>query len=779
MSNFTSFLGGALRAVNDGIARNREYEKEQEKLEGERDFLREQNQFKAGVQREIARMGADATVEAARLRQKNANANRYTNINGHFKHLKRGTEIERIRGGFAALASDPEKIKELMNDANQRGPFIAKLGELVSAAKNHNFYASKQGPMSGDKPELPVVWDKLHPIIGKNSYLSNLVKQIETGQINATQPKGQVSQSVVGGQVRRNIAPASKQPAMFKAAEIFQKSRVQMLDEVKRPEDYIEEVKSLIGSGWNKYQKNYEGNNKYWSAASSPFVAYISGNAIADSANMQAAKEWLYNREHGFIHATGDKKGQIIKEDIMKLVKLYGKQNSSTERSGYNPKSVLFESYLKDNPLVQKAIESRREAYASARTAHNTWKRLRAATEVTRTGSGVVNRLMVLRGGLPEVISGGIKQLGQLVKGLSSFKLGDAVIERKFKNTISRYNEAQKLLTSKKNLTQADRETIAAARVQALEMTMAYQLTAILQGGTGGRTISDTDVTRTLSIFGGDAISFEQKMAKLNIVGEFIDRALTRGQFFSDRALPLGSNAGMYDTYLKVEDIIRDYKGDDIVGHFVDTVERKYMEATKNAPLDLSTNTFGTMSRRFLITKIADSAARGFKDSAGDSYGANAIIFNREVLQNFIDEDIKLKPSDTRTLGIIRDEDTKKLYVLNIEAFKNYGAATTDKDRDKIKKDSRGKKAYDLMSGKVVNVEYGFSGKLINGNRIPQISFIDPETAPPTTSKNKPQAAVQSNLGKPPVLKVKNARQAASKVFKSTIFGGYDTSAYK
>ena len=44
MSNFTSFLGGALRAVNDGIARNREYEKEQEKLEGERDFLREQAQ---------------------------------------------------------------------------------------------------------------------------------------------------------------------------------------------------------------------------------------------------------------------------------------------------------------------------------------------------------------------------------------------------------------------------------------------------------------------------------------------------------------------------------------------------------------------------------------------------------------------------------------------------------------------------------------------------------------------------------------------------------------
>jgi len=54
------------------------------------------------------------------------------------------------------------------------------------------------------------------------------------------------------------------------------------------------------------------------------------------------------------------------------------------------------------------------------------------------------------------------------------------------------------------------------------------------------------------------------------------------------------------------------------------------------------------------------------------------------------------------------------------------------------------------MSGKVVNVEYGFSGKLINGNRIPQISFIDPETASSTTPKNKPQAAVQSGLGKPP-----------------------------
>jgi len=72
----------------------------------------------------------------------------------------------------------------------------------------------------------------------------------------------------------------------------------------------------------------------------------------------------------------------------------------------------------------------------------------------------------------------------------------------------------------------------AAIRAQSLELILAYQITAILQGGTGGRTISDTDVKYARTLFSTSTDSLSQRMGRLNNVRLMLNGYLNRGSFW-------------------------------------------------------------------------------------------------------------------------------------------------------------------------------------------------------------------------------------------------------
>ena len=731
MSNFTAFLGGALRAVDEGISRNRQYQQEQERLEEERDFQREQAQFKADLQRELQKSRNISQLQLEKIKATNLNTrNKASLLGGAILYSKGETKSERSINALSAFAQNRELVQEYLKDADKRGLLISDIAKLIANIKNDKTFWSPQGPASRQKPKIPVVYAKPEfvNLLKLNSPLYNLFKKVEMGVLNEFEQtdKNTLTTTVKNGNQVVNTAPPNKHKAVKLAANVYASTRPTSMTTVISPEKNIANLASLIGSDWNPEQENNEGNNKYWSAANSPFVKLISGKAISDDTMKEEARKWLFNREHGFV----DEQGRIKKSDIIKLVKIYAKQNTILPNStpGYPPDPLTYEAYLKNNPIERKKLEALNSQHQAAESANFTLTKLIGAVNETGEGSGIINNLVVMRGALPSFIKGAATQMFNIVTATAGgFFEHNSKLVTKVKNIKERYMKAEEL-AKKRVRTQSEQQEIAAARREALEMTLAYQLTAILQGGTGGRTISDTDVTRTLSIFGGDTINKEQKLAKLELVKDFIERALTRGQFFTPNALGPNANAGLFTSYLKVSDLLQNYKGgsDGVVDHFVKTVNRKFQDKFKNQPLNtVYGSTFNTYSRSFLLDRLTAATARGFNtiNKSGDKYeyASGVIKYNNVALNAFIERDIKLEAGDSRTLGIIRDND--RLYVVNAPLIQEYVAARTNKERQRIRKNIRGKFAFDLMSGETVPITYGFSSELVQGNRLPKISF--------------------------------------------------------
>jgi len=87
--------------------------------------------------------------------------------------------------------------------------------------------------------------------------------------------------------------------------------------------------------------------------------------------------------------------------------------------------------------------------------------------------------------------------------------------ERAKRETTRQLNEAQAVLNDPK----ADQAARVAARRQFFAFTMAYKLASLLQGGTGGRTISDQDVQNMFRVLSQDALTSPVKFGEsmLNI----------------------------------------------------------------------------------------------------------------------------------------------------------------------------------------------------------------------------------------------------------------------
>ena len=87
----------------------------------------------------------------------------------------------------------------------------------------------------------------------------------------------------------------------------------------------------------------------------------------------------------------------------------------------------------------------------------------------------------------------------------------------------------------------------------ALETILAYQITSILQGGTGGRTISDTDVKITMKLFGDTFSTLDRRMAHLENVKSLIRTAIHRGRAY-ELLEPANTN---FATYGSVKNVLK------------------------------------------------------------------------------------------------------------------------------------------------------------------------------------------------------------------------------
>ena len=423
----------------------------------------------------------------------------------------------------------------------------------------------------------------------------------------------------------------------------------------------------------------------------------------------------------------------------------------------------------KKSSRQNQIVESARNGYDAARNAGITTQLLKRNIKELGNWSGLVTGAASLAGGVGPVIRGAINVFKNLITDKSDFFQADSAYKARLKGIVEKSDAAEKLLASGKNLTTTQRQSIIAARIEAIEMTLAYQLTAILQGGTGGRTISDTDVTRTLAIFGGTFIGVEQKLDKIEIVEDFIERAKLRGTLFTPKNLEDKDNAELFNVYSRISDVVNPFSADtakEATEQFSKFVEKKYVDKIKET---LESNT-ATRTRDHLMAIV--------EHHAKDKKRLVQLVVDNRVLNNFIDNDIRLKESDGKTLGVVKDGNNIP-YVVNMKAFGAWMGTTNDKQRKNViakyntGDNSTGSIAYDLSSGQRIKVQYHIKEQ---GQ-----SFIDFEAiTPDNTGASAVPPAPATVVPNADENKVTNKPQAVNKLFKKkpTIYGGYDISAY-
>tara|TARA_Y100001963_G_scaffold56299_1_gene78787 strand:- start:341 stop:3385 length:3045 start_codon:yes stop_codon:yes gene_type:complete len=303
-------------------------------------------------------------------------------------------------------------------------------------------------------------------------------------------------------------------------------------------------------------------------------IAFMSGTGEADFDTKQKYTNFILDEKNGFF-----RNGEFT-DDFFKAQEIFANRLSSPVdktanlRVGERIREKTFGAAQDADISLRKRKESIADQANITAAALRTLDELRATVDDAGTGSSALTKLITVVSATPKLIEE-VASLGQMftkargktitVRGADG-KLRE--ISRFSQDKITYINAQGKEVkgTVEDKVASAfdvftNKRGNAAARVTALETILAYQLTSILQGGTGGRTISDQDVTRTLQVFSGSFISLDQKKAKLDYLRKVISLAGAKSRLYR-QAMKGESNYGMYLTAERHEGILdQAYRG--------------------------------------------------------------------------------------------------------------------------------------------------------------------------------------------------------------------------
>jgi len=539
VSPFMSFATGALQAVDKNIDRYRaEKAAEAEREDAAAQRLKEL-EFQRETKLEAGRISADATKEAARIRAGASDTKNFINI-GDLK-IPKMKGAEGVTSTITYLAQNPEAYAAAKKDATLAPLLEAQLARAVMAAKTMTDFYERVSPVSKRAPRMAQLSVLFRPALRNNPLLLRDIQALEDMGVDIPQaPSGAAAQIKSGGEVKYVPDGEWVSPVV----QTLDRTTLGGLKGTNMPEKVASATRRLGNRNYDKGQGSYQGNNKFWSAASSPFVKFISTTGQASEEETKAAMDWINNPMHGFVDEQGRKT-----EDYFLLVDTYANKSAGDTNSGFGTTPSRLVEILATDSTAKKERESVVEALPLAQAAKRNLMRLQEKVGETGTGSRFTTSLLSGITGGEALIRDSINIVANALARppaegrIGSYKEG---VRAKFEKVTKELDAARR---------GNNKEALAAAEIKMLETALAYQLTSILQGGTGGRTISDTDVTRALDLFGGNLLSVQQKQGKLKFIMGMVDKTIERGKLFS--LVKETDNAEYYRTIKKLDNSAR------------------------------------------------------------------------------------------------------------------------------------------------------------------------------------------------------------------------------
>ena len=522
-----SFATGALQAVDKNIDRYRaEKAAEEERTDAAAQRMKEL-EFQRETTFEAQKRTAASAYDIQELKQKGTLQKNYHVIGG--LQVPKGKGADGITSQITYLAQNPEAFNVAFNDANTRPQLEYLISNAVLRARTEKGLFSSVSAVGKEAPQAPVLSLLFLPALRNNPQLLDYIRKLEDGGVgDPPAPAGSASQVKIGGE---NISiPDGEwiQPVV----DVLNSTTLGGIGR-NQSEQVATASKLMGGRNYDPNQGPYQGNNKFWSAASSPFVKFISTKGRGSSDETKAAIDWINDPKHGFVDDEGKKTN-----DYYLLVDTYANKSDGSTQPGYKPQANTYTMISGKDTTIRKSQEEIVKSLPLAQGAKRNLMRLEQKVDKIGTGSRLTTSLLAGITGAEAVVRDAISIVGNALTD-DKFTEGARGL---FKNATNKLQKAKKGGNS---------EAIAAAEINMLETALAYQLTSILQGGTGGRTISDTDVTRALNLFGGTLLSRDQKLNKIKFIMGMVDQTIERGTLFA--TVRPNSNAEYYRTLQKLD----------------------------------------------------------------------------------------------------------------------------------------------------------------------------------------------------------------------------------
>ena len=771
VSPFMSFATGALQAVDKNIDRYRAAEAAAEERADVAAQRMSELDFERGTRLAVQELAGEQNIEAENVKYNGQQGNKgqtFGSKNNSFYVRYGANKNAGALNLIDAIREHPEKVSAILNDAQEGPKLMGALNGMFGQVRKtqgpfgrQNEFGPDHGgsiPLNNVEMYLRAFHAVKNPDVLKLARLfgENTAKmRSPTGNVNeSTPPPPGTEVSVMEGGKVVDLG-GSEFPNFNTAAEAYRSTN---LGFSQRSLEFSKQnlLKKLHTNG----VRDDESKTRIFGAASNKsLMTVISGTLAPSQKQKDEALQYITNPDNGF---TDKNTGELNINNFAQFVDLFGRKMAGSTMLGSDPAQVKFQG--NETAAQKKELESTMVLGSTARAARLVSKEMRTNIERSRAGGSIIQRATALTAEIPEFIRSSGQVINSIMRdrGLGNNRMIDAAgrtvrsiskkAEDRFTNTAAKAEKAR--INFQNNQSEANQEALAASKLEMLELTFAYQLTGILQGGTGGRTISDQDITRAMDMFRSKTGTVQSRLQKLDFIDKMLSGAVNKEVLFN--ILQRGdTNKDMFES---VKNAARLFETGANLSNFDSEADKYAKKNVGENPSKVRTNNAQMIVQSAAqIPAVADSPnyVKGrYIDginmvlTQGDKIAPGMIVGNRYVINaNAFDLSRRM-----------------------IQQFPNQRTPEMAKGRETAQKrvNSMVNSVFDLITGEVVPARLGTEvqtqGKN-KGKEFPSIIRNDEDVAPETNPEVSPvPVAPEDNPAVSPVPIAPEANPAVSPV---------------